>query len=120
MPSALCLGCGARVDDDAPCACEAVGNNPYRDAAPQSAVVLGRCPRCGPPLEQVDYADTPLDECPSCAGVFMEGWILDRLVEARGARISLGVSLPVRQRHREGGVRYPRCPRCSMPMNRTV
>lgn len=119
MPSALCLGCGARVDDDAPCACDAVGSNPYRDVAPTS-VQLGRCPRCGPPLDSVDYADTTLDECPSCGGVFVEGWILDRLVAARAARISLGLSLPVRERLRETEVRYLKCPRCSMQMNRSV
>lgn len=120
MPSALCLGCGARVDDDAPCACESVGQHPYRDAAPTSSIVLGRCPRCAVPLEQVDYADTPLDECARCGGVFVEAWILDRLVAARGARISLGVSLPVRPRTRETEVRYLRCPRCSTQMNRTI
>jgi len=119
MPSALCLGCGARVDDDAPCACASVGHNPYRDVPP-SSVALGRCPRCGPELEQVDYADTQLDECPRCTGVFVEAWILDRLVAARAARIALGVSLPVRPRHRETQVRYLRCPRCSTQMNRTV
>lgn len=119
MPSAVCLGCGARIDDDAPCACESLGGNPYRDAAPRS-VSLGGCPRCGPPLVQVDYADTPLDECTACAGVFVEAWILDRLVAARDARISLAVSLPVRARHRETEVRYLECPRCSAPMNRKI
>ncbi|MBI2393375.1 MAG: zf-TFIIB domain-containing protein [Deltaproteobacteria bacterium] len=119
MPSAVCLGCGARIDDDAPCACESLGQNPYRDAAPRS-VSLGGCPRCGPPLVQVDYGGTPLDECTACAGVFVDAWILDRLVDARDARISLAVSLPVRARHRESEVRYLKCPRCAAQMNRKI
>jgi Zn-finger nucleic acid-binding protein len=139
MASALCLGCGARVDDDAPCGCVSLGQGPYRDVPP-GTVDLGRCPRCGPPLEQVEYGDTPLDECTACQGVFVDRWILDRLgaapsvaagdasapsvavgdASAQQARTALGVALPVRPRHRETAVRYLRCPRCSTQMNRTV
>jgi len=121
LPSAVCLGCGARVDDGAPCACEVVGSNPYRDAVPTtSRAVLGACPRCSVPLAQIDYAETPLDECPSCGGVFVDAWILDRLVVARGARISLALALPVRMLHREREVRYLKCPRCAAQMNRKI
>lgn len=120
MPSAVCLGCGARVDDGAPCACEVVGGNPYRDAVPTSRAVLGGCPRCGVSLGEIDYAETPLDECGSCGGVFVDAWILDRLVAARDARISLALALPVRTLHREREVRYLRCPRCSAQMNRKI
>jgi Zn-finger nucleic acid-binding protein len=120
LPSAVCLGCGARVDDGAPCACDQLGDNPYRDAGPTSRAVLGGCPRCAQPLAQIDYADTPLDECGACGGVFVDGWILDRLVAAREARISLALSLPLRTMHREREVRYLRCPRCSAQMNRKI
>jgi Zn-finger nucleic acid-binding protein len=120
VPSAVCLGCGARVDEGAPCACDQIGDNPYRDAAPSSRAVLGACPRCSQALAQVDYAETPLDECGGCGGVFVEAWILDRLVAAREARISLSLSLPVRTLHRERQVRYLRCPRCSTQMNRKI
>jgi len=120
LPSAVCLGCGARVDDGAPCACELVGDNPYRDAPPTSRAVLGACPRCALGLVQAEYADTPLDECARCGGVFVEAWILDRLVAAREARISLALSLPVRTVHREREVRYVKCPRCSAQMNRKI
>ncbi len=118
MPSAVCLGCGARVDDDAPCGCATLGTNPYRGAAPPNP--MGRCPRCADVLLDVDYADTPLDECTRCGGVFVEGWILDRLTEARDARISLSISLPVRKMARETAVRYLRCPRCTAQMNRKI
>lgn len=120
MPSAVCLGCGARVDEGAPCACEHVGSNPYREAAGAARAVLGGCPRCAVPLVETDYADTPLEECSRCGGVFVEAWILDRLVAARDARISLSLSLPIRTLHREREVRYLRCPRCSMQMNRKI
>lgn len=126
MSSAVCLGCGARVDagasrsgdDGHRCACTRVGQDPYRGVPPSSG--LGGCPRCDKPLEGVDYADTPLDECARCGGVFVEKWILDRLVSAREARIALTISLPVRARRAEHEVRYLRCPRCSRQMNRTV
>ena len=120
MPSAVCLGCGVRVDDGAPCGCATGGANPYRDAAPSSRAALGGCPRCAVPLAQIDYAETPLDECGSCGGVFVDGWILDRLVAAREARLSLAISLPIRTLHREREVRYLRCPRCSAQMNRKI
>jgi Zn-finger nucleic acid-binding protein len=116
----VCLGCGARVSDGAPCACELVGDNPYRDAAPTSRAVLGACPRCACSLTQVDYADTQLEECDRCGGVFVEAWILDRLVAAREARISLAIALPLRTLKPERVVRYVKCPRCSMQMNRKI
>ena len=115
--NALCLGCGARVSDDAPCACEALGTSPYREVEP---VAQGACPRCSGLLVEEDYADTPLDECVQCGGVFVEGWILDRLVAAREARVSLAISLPARALHREAVVRYLRCPRCPTQMNRKI
>lgn len=118
MTAAVCLGCGTRVDDEHRCACTGVGQDPYRDAPPPSG--LGGCPRCVILLEGVDYADTPLDECVRCGGVFVEKWILDRLVAAREARIALGISLPVHARRPEHEVRYLRCPRCARQMNRKV
>lgn len=109
----ICLGCGARVGDG--CACVALG--PYR--APDAARE-GACPRCSMSLIVEDYADTPLDECSQCGGVFVEAWILDRLAEAREARLSLAISLPERPLHRETEVRYLRCPRCQTLMNRKI
>jgi Zn-finger nucleic acid-binding protein len=120
LPSAVCLGCGARVDDGAPCACESIGEHPYRHAALDARPKLGACPRCHTSLIDTEYADTPLDECQSCGGVFIEAWILDRLVAAREARVSLSIALPIRTLHREAAVRYLRCPRCSTQMNRKI
>ncbi len=129
MHDAVCLGCGARVSDASPCACMRVAAssapssaapqaNPYRDAAEGPA--LGRCPRCRDVLIDEEYAGTPLDECAACGGVFVEGWVLDRLVEARDARVSLTISLPVRPIPREREVRYLRCPQCAVQMNRKI
>lgn len=115
--NAVCLGCGERVSATEPCACAALGASPYREA---EVVPHGGCPRCTGLLVAEDYADTPLDECVSCAGIFVEGWILDRLVAARDARISLAISLPARPLHREAAVRYLKCPRCSTQMNRKI
>lgn len=120
MNDAVCLGCGERVADDAPCACAHVvsANAPYREVA--EAPVLGRCPRCADVLIAAEYAGTPLDECAACGGAFVEGWVLDRLVEARAARVSLSISLPVRPIPREREVRYLRCPQCMVQMNRRI
>jgi Zn-finger nucleic acid-binding protein len=119
MPSALCLGCGARVDDGAPCACQPVDGSPYREVGPAS-VRLGRCPRCAQLLASVERADTPIDECSGCGGCFVERWVLDRLVEAPDPRSGLAAALPARARTPETEVRYLRCPRCTAQMNRTV
>lgn len=113
-PPTVCLGCGARVGETR-CACESLG--PYRSVAFDRE---GACPRCSQPLVVEDYADTPLDECTQCGGVFVEAWILDKLVAAREARMSLAISLPDRPLHRETAVRYLRCPRCSTQMNRKI
>lgn len=114
---AVCLGCGARVGD-APCACERL-SSPYREVVPELRA-HGNCPRCANQLIEEDYADTPLDECGQCGGIFVDGWILDRLSAAREARISLSLSLPDRRLHRETAVRYLRCPRCGQQMNRKI
>lgn len=114
---AVCLGCGARVTEQR-CACTALGTSPYREV--ESAPARGACPRCAHALIEEDYADTPLDECGTCGGVFVEAWILDRLAAARQARISLALSLPARMLHREKVVRYLRCPRCNAQMNRKI
>jgi Zn-finger nucleic acid-binding protein len=118
VTDAVCLGCGARVDDLAPCACGRAFGDPYRaaDAGP----VLGRCPRCKCLLDPVELEGTPLDECGSCGGVFVEGWVLDRIVEARELRLSLALSLPVREVVLERVVRYLPCPKCAVQMNRKI
>jgi Zn-finger nucleic acid-binding protein len=110
----VCLGCGER---DEACACTRL--QPYRDVEPVSRQ-HGNCPRCARELIAEDYADTPLDECAQCGGIFVDGWILDRLSAAREARISLSLSLPDRRLHRENVVRYLRCPRCTQQMNRKI
>jgi Zn-finger nucleic acid-binding protein len=112
--NAVCLGCGERVAEQG-CRCTPLA--PYRSTEP---LAEGACPRCRKELVVEDYADTPLDECVQCGGVFVEAWILDRLAAAREARMSLAISLPDRPLHRETEVRYLKCPRCSALMNRKI
>jgi Zn-finger nucleic acid-binding protein len=125
--TAICLGCGATVADGTSCLCVHVSaprdaprmdrDGPYRDAQGEASV---RCPRDDRPLVEVDVAGTPLDECDRCGGAFVEGWVLDRLIEAREARISLSIALPARRVVWEREVRYLRCPRCRATMNRKL
>src|SRR5205814_1027639 len=89
--TAFCLGCGARHGEDEPCACAA---EPYR-SVPRGPR-LGACPSCGQPLVDELYADTPVEECLACGGIFLDGSVLDLLTEAKEQRRSLAISLPVR------------------------
>lgn len=115
MSDAICLGCGARVTDDAPCACARV--DPYRTVASDA---FGACPRCKQHLVEEEYGGTQLDECVTCGGVFVDGITLDRLAQAHDERVSLSIALPVRARMRETSVHYLPCPRCHSMMNRRI
>jgi Zn-finger nucleic acid-binding protein len=113
---AFCLGCGVRHGDDEPCVCTPL--DPYR-SIPEGPR-LGACPSCKQGLIEETYADTALEECLACGGIFLDAEILDRLVDAREQRLSLAISLPVRDRVRDPRVRYVPCPRCVTPMNRKI
>ncbi|MGZ3453911.1 MAG: TFIIB-type zinc ribbon-containing protein [Polyangiales bacterium] len=114
--AAFCLGCGVRHGEDEPCVCTPL--DPYR-SIPQGPR-LGACPSCTQALVDETYADTALEECLACGGIFLDAHMLDRLVEAKDQRLSLAISLPVRDRVRDMRVRYLPCPRCVTPMNRKI
>jgi Zn-finger nucleic acid-binding protein len=92
--------------------------DPYRNAP--SGPRLGACPRCTQALVEETYADTPVDECLACGGIFLDATVMDRLVAAKGERLSLSIALPIRTIARESVVRYVPCPHCAAPMNRKI
>ena len=77
-----------------------------------------QCPRCQGQLIACKYADFEADECKACGGLFVEQWMLDRMVEARDTSTNLRLALPKREYVPERTVRYLPCPQCGKTMNR--
>jgi Zn-finger nucleic acid-binding protein len=76
------------------------------------------CPRCGYQLVAREYAETSVDECDGCGGLFLAPAMMERVVLARDLSTGLRLALPKRQAQRETAVKYIRCPVCSKVMNR--
>lgn len=51
-----------------------------KDASPGS-VTLGLCPRCGVALAARDYHGVTIDECPRCAGIWLDKGELKAVLE---------------------------------------
>jgi Zn-finger nucleic acid-binding protein len=76
------------------------------------------CPRCGYQLVAREYAETSVDECDGCGGLFLAPAMMDRVVAARDLSTGLRLALPKREAKREAAVKYLHCPVCSKLMNR--
>lgn len=81
------------------------------------------CPRCksgreGPPMDPVALNDVHLDECPTCAGVWLDLATFDRLCTTAAAQSDALALLGAPRGRTEARVRYLRCPLCDRQMSR--
>ena len=82
-----------------------------------------RCPRCkagrdGPPMEPVALNDVHLDECPTCAGVWVDPATFGRVCTTAAAQADALALLGAPRHRTERRVRYLRCPLCDRQMAR--
>jgi Zn-finger nucleic acid-binding protein len=103
-----CPHCGASTEDVVIAA----------DRAPRP------CPRCGQTLTARLVGDLTLDDCPGCAGVFIDAAAIAKLLEDRAAARAEAVlgayhGVPrVSDMTARGGKLYIKCPICGTVMNR--
>lgn len=93
--------------------------SPYREAPPPSRV----CPRCAGALSRRALADTHVEECPSCRGVFVEIKLIPRIVDALDLGGEVIETFPrgeVQLAVEANGPTYLKCPRCAVIMNRRL
>lgn len=76
------------------------------------------CPRCKSQLVTREYAETSVDECDACGGLFLAPAMMERVVAARDLSTGLRLALPRREQKREAAVTYIHCPVCGKLMNR--
>jgi len=76
------------------------------------------CPRCKCALVARDYAETSVEECDRCGGLFLAPAMMERVVVARDLSTGLRLALPKRPARREPAVQYIHCPVCRKIMNR--
>jgi Zn-finger nucleic acid-binding protein len=76
------------------------------------------CPRCKTPMAAITAADTPLDECQQCGGLWISQAAFDHIcsnTDAQTAASGLNLPPPVT---RDITVHYLSCPQCGKLMNR--
>jgi Zn-finger nucleic acid-binding protein len=77
------------------------------------------CPGCASPMRRVDVGATPLLECRSCDGVWVDADVFERLCADQESRAAVLHQLEPRSRtSSQGNVRYRKCVRCGTMMNR--
>jgi Zn-finger nucleic acid-binding protein len=97
--------------------CQACGRTVWPEAE-SAAASSSPCPRCQSRLVVREYAETTVDECDRCGGLFLAPAMMDRVVAARDLSTGLRLALPKRQAKRETAVKYINCPICNKLMNR--
>ena len=93
--------------------------SPYREAPPPARV----CPRCASRLSRRALADTHIEECSTCRGVFVEIGLIPRIVDALDLGGEVITTFPrgsVQLAVEANGPTYLKCPRCSVIMNRRL
>jgi Zn-finger nucleic acid-binding protein len=76
------------------------------------------CPRCETPLQQIEVATTPLEECTNCGGLWISVANFDYIcsdAQTRQAASGLIIQHPA---DIDPNVRYLKCPVCQSLMNR--
>ena len=120
LAAVRCLGCfGTLFDGNRFCPhCGAA-------AAHRSGTDLERigCPRCksggdGPRMDPVALNGTQFDECPACAGVWLDHATFTRVCTAATAQSDVLALLGAPRCETERRVRYLRCPLCDRQMAR--
>jgi Zn-finger nucleic acid-binding protein len=78
-----------------------------------------RCPACPSALHRVDVGSTPILECESCDGVWVDADVFERLCADRDGQAAVLHRLPRPSSVGvKGPVRYRPCLRCGKMMNR--
>lgn len=102
----FCTSCGVRIDVQ------------VLAALPSNA----NCPRCKVALRSRRVGPEQLVECPSCAGLWVDPDLLERLCNDAGAAKSVCESLGASSTHQAAStvqaLAYIPCPNCLQPMNR--
>ncbi len=102
----FCMSCGVKIDVQ------------VLAALPSNAA----CPRCRVVLRSRRVGAETLIECPSCAGLWVEPQLLERLCNDAGAAKSVCESLGAMAQRAAGAAKnvlaYIPCPNCKQPMNR--
>lgn len=97
--------------------CQSCGR-PLGAQAETEAASSYPCPRCELALVAREYAETSVEECDHCGGLFLTPAMMERVVAARDISTGLRLALPKRQAKREVTVTYIHCPVCRKLMNR--
>ena len=77
-----------------------------------------RCPACRSELQRMDVGSTPLLECASCDGVWVDADVFERLCAQRESQAAVLQRLSTRTNEKTAAVKYRPCLRCGTMMNR--
>ena len=78
-----------------------------------------RCPACRSELQRIDVGSTPLLECASCDGVWVDADVFERLCAQRESQAAVLQRLSTRTTEKiTAAVKYRPCLRCGTMMNR--
>jgi len=90
-----------------------------RRARTENEATAVSCPACGNAMRRVEVGVTPLVECGSCDGVWVDADVFERLCADQESRAAVLHQLEPRKRTpSQGRVRYRKCVRCGKMMNR--
>ena len=79
----------------------------------------GKCPACRSELQRIDVGSTPLLECASCDGVWVDADVFERLCAQRESQAAVLQRLSTRTTEKTtAAVKYRPCLRCGTMMNR--
>ena len=78
-----------------------------------------KCPACRSELQRIDVGSTPLLECASCDGVWVDADVFERLCAQRESQAAVLQRLSTRTTEKTtAAVKYRPCLRCGTMMNR--
>jgi Zn-finger nucleic acid-binding protein len=84
----------------------------------EGAETQRKCPRCSVDLHAIQIASTPLEECTTCGGLWVDVTNFEKLcADAESRQAATGLALPPPVPF-DPSVRYLKCPRCANIMNR--
>jgi Zn-finger nucleic acid-binding protein len=84
----------------------------------ENEATAARCPACKSELHRIDVGTTPLYECASCDGMWVDADVFDRLCASRESQAAVLPRLSQSSGTKAGPVRYRPCVRCGKMMNR--
>jgi Zn-finger nucleic acid-binding protein len=88
-------------------------------AARQEETATARCPACRSEIRRIDLGTTPLLECTTCDGVWVDADVFERLCADRESQAAVLPRLSGRTQSKAAApVKYRPCLRCGKMMNR--